>query len=99
MIVINFVISAILIFLAFVIMAGKGDGLIAGYNLASEAKRKKVNIKRLRLFTTAILFLACIFLCTIAFIRNNDVLNVAVLIFIILIIGLVILANTWAKKK
>ena len=99
MIVINLVISAILIFFAIVIMTGKGDDLIAGYNTASEEKRKKVNIKRLRLLTSAILFLASIFLCAMTFIRNNEVLNAACIILIVILICFVILANTWAKKK
>lgn len=32
-----------------VILIGKGDWLIAGYNTASEEERKKVNIVRLRI--------------------------------------------------
>ena len=99
MIVISFVISAIIIFFAIVILTGKGDGLMAGYNTASEEKRKKVNIKRLRLLTAAVLFLTSIFLTATAFINNKEVIGVAVLIFIIILIVFVILANTWAKKK
>ena len=99
MIAISFVISAIIIFFAIVILTGKGDGLMAGYNTASEEKRKKVNIKRLRLLTAAVLFLTSIFLTATAFINNKEVIGVAVLIFIIILIVFVILANTWAKKK
>ena len=72
---------------------------MAGYNTASEEKRKKVNIKRLRLLTAAVLFLTSIFLTATAFINNKEVIGVAVLIFIIILIVFVILANTWAKKK
>lgn len=97
--IVNFVIAVILILFAIVILNGKGDGFIAGYNTASEEKRKTVNIKRLRLLTTAVLFLTSIFLTATAFINNKEVIGVAVLIFIIILIVFVILANTWAKKK
>lgn len=99
MIVTSFVISAIIIFFAIVILTGKGDGLMAGYNTASEEKRKKVNIKRLRLLTSAMLFLASIFFCVMPFIRDNEVINLTSPIFLIVIFVFVILANTWAKKK
>ena len=97
--IVNFVIAVILILFAIVILKGKGDGFIAGYNTASEEKRKTVNIKRLRLLTTAVLFLTSIFLTATAFINNKEVIGVAVLIFIIILIVFVILANTWEKKK
>ena len=97
--IVNFVIAVILILFAIVILNGKGDGFIAGYNTVSEEKRKKVDIKRLRLLTTAVLFLTSIFLTATAFINNKEVIGVAVLIFIIILIVFVILANTWAKKK
>ena len=96
MIVINFVISTIIIIFAIVILTGKGDDLIAGYNTASEEKRKKVNIKRLRLLTSAMLFLASIFFCAVLFIRKNEVIY---LVSPIVLICFLILANTWAKKK
>lgn len=96
MIVINFVISTIIIIFAIVILTGKGDDLIAGYNTASEEKRKKVNIKRLRLLTSAMLFLASIFFCAVPFIRKNEVIY---LVSPIVLICFLILANTWAKKK
>ena len=97
--ILNFILAAIFIIFAIVVITGKGDELMAGYNTASEEKRKKVNIKRLRLLTSAILFLASIFLCAMAFIRNNEVLNAACIILIVILICFVILANTWAKKK
>lgn len=97
--ILNFILAAIFIIFAIVVITGKGDELMAGYNTASEEKRKKVNIKRLRLLITTLLFIVSILLCATAFIKNNNVLNVAWLIFFIVIICFVILANTWAKKK
>ncbi len=43
------IIAAILVVIGVIILAGKGDMLIAGYNTASEEEKEKVNIKRLRL--------------------------------------------------
>lgn len=41
-----------------VILIGKGDWLIAGYNTASEEERKKVNIVRLRIVMAIICWLS-----------------------------------------
>lgn len=41
-----------------VILIGKGDWLIAGYNTASEEERKKVNIVRLRIVMAIIYWLS-----------------------------------------
>ena len=43
------IITLLFIALAVVILAGKGDWLIAGYNTASQQEKQQVNIKRLRL--------------------------------------------------
>ena len=55
-----FVLSAIFLFFGIVILTGKEDMLIAGYNTASEEKRKKINIHRIRLLITAALILTII---------------------------------------
>lgn len=95
----HFVLSTIFLFFAIVILMGKRDMLIAGYNTASEEKRKRIYIRRLRLLITAALILTSILCLATPFINNNDIIGVAVLIFIIVLICIVILANTWAKKK
>lgn len=41
-----------------VILIGKGDWLIAGYNTANEEERKKVNIVRLRIVMAIICWLS-----------------------------------------
>ena len=42
------IVAAILAIMGVVILIGKGDNLIAGYNTASEQEKAKYNIKRLR---------------------------------------------------
>ena len=86
--------------LILLILSGRGDNLIAGYNTASEKEREQYHIKRLRLVIAGIL-LATIILFWIPILMNDkDPYKFIVLIgmFPICFIG-IILANTWAKKK
>jgi len=50
-----------------VILIGKGDWLIAGYNTASEEERKKVNIVRLRIVIAIICWLSAGFVLLIPY--------------------------------
>ena len=93
------IIAAILVVIGVIILAGKGDMLIAGYNTASEEEKQKVNIKRLRLLIGGL----SVIIASLCFITNdeNDVsigLTITGIIVVLTIIVLV-LANTWAKKK
>lgn len=92
--------SLIFIVLAIVFILGKGDKLIAGYNTAPEEERKKVNIHRLRILMSCISVITAAFCVTMPIIGNNIQAQLgAAAVFIIVIIFVVILANTWAKKK
>lgn len=91
------VLAAFLVIMAIVILAGKGDWMIAGYNTASKKEKEQVNIKRLR-------FIVGLFLLIVApllFILGDNLIRV--LVFVVVVIALAvccsILANTWAKKK
>ena len=93
------IIAAILVVIGVVVLAGKGDMLIAGYNTASEEEKEKVNIKRLRLLIGGL----SVIIAPLFFIPNeeNDVslgLTIAGIVVVLTIIVLV-LANTWAMKK
>ena len=93
------IIAAILVVIGVIILAGKGDMLIAGYNTASEEEKEKVNIKRLRLLIGGLL----VIIAPLFFIPNeeNEVstgLTIAGIVVVLTIIVLV-LANTWAMKK
>ena len=93
------IIAAILVVIGVIILAGKGDMLIAGYNTASEEEKEKVNIKRLRLLIGGL----SVIIAPLFFIPNdeNEVstgLTIAGIIVVLTIIVLV-LANTWAMKK
>ena len=42
------IVAAILVIMGMLILIGKGDNLIAGYNTASEEEKAQYNVKRLR---------------------------------------------------
>ena len=85
--------------LILLILSGRGDNLIAGYNTASEKEREQYHIKRLRLVIVSIL-LATLILFWISVLINDKKLKCIMLVgmFPVCFIG-IILANTWAKKK
>ena len=90
----------ILIIMAIVIMLGKGDFLIAGYNTASKEEKEKYNIKRLRFLISAILLVSVVYaVLMIPF--GQDVVGALTMtaVLVVLTFAVVILANTWAKKK
>ena len=93
------VLAVILVVMAIVILAGKGDWMIAGYNTASKEEKETVNVKRLRL----ILGILLLFIAPLLFMIGDHSDKTTGLIFAGIVIVLttvaVILANTWAKKK
>lgn len=92
--------SLLFIVLAIVFILGKGDKLIAGYNTAPEEERKKVNIHRLRILMSAISIITAAFCVTMPIIGNNIQAQLgAAAVFMVVLVFVIILANTWAKKK
>ncbi len=92
--------SLLFIVLAIVFYLGKGDKLIAGYNTASEEERKKVNIQRLRILMSCISVITAAFCVSMPIVGNNIQAQLgAVAVLLVAIIFVVILANTWARKK
>ena len=96
----SIVFSILFIVLAIILLMGKGDKLIAGYNTASEEERKKVDIKRLRIVMAILLVITAVFCAILPLIGNNKTsqLTAAGIFIAITLVG-VIVANTWAKKK
>ena len=96
----SIVFSILFIVLAIILLMGKGDKLIAGYNTASEEERKKVDIKRLRIVMAILMVITAVFCAILPLIGNNKTSQLAATgIFITITIIGVIVANTWAKKK
>lgn len=93
------IVSFILLILGFIIFIGKGDNLIAGYNTASKEEKAQYNIKRLRgLIGGMLLLLAPM---TFNLLRKETMTATWTFVGLtfVLSIVVVILANTWAKKK
>ena len=96
----SIVIATLFIVLAIILLMGKGDMLIAGYNTASEEERKTIDIKRLRIVMAVLMVITAI-LCAIVPLLGNDknsILAAAGIYIAITFVG-IIFANTWAKKK
>lgn len=92
--------TLLFIVLAIVFILGKGDKLIAGYNTAPEEERKQINIRRLRILMSGISVITATFCATMPIIGNNLKAQLGIAaVFIIVIVFVIILANTWAKKK
>ena len=86
--------------LAFIILKGWGDGLIAGYNTAGKEEREQYNVKRLRAVVAAILLFVTASIWVIACIDNITVILLGALpVLLIGLIAGIIIANTWCKKK
>ena len=93
------IVAAILVIMGIIILIGKGDNLIAGYNTASEEEMAQYNIKRLRgLIGGLLLALAPMMLLLNGENTMTATWSFCALVFVLCIV-VVILANTWAKKK
>lgn len=93
------IVAALLLIMGIIILIGKGDNLIAGYNTASKKEKAQYNVKRLRGLIGGLL----IVLAPMMFLLNGESTMAAMWSFVALVfvlcIVVVILANTWAKKK
>lgn len=91
------VIAGVLVVLAIVILLGKGDWLIAGYNTASKEQKDKYIMPRLRGLLAAILVCAAIFVLLLLF--APALTTILTIGFVAIVVVGLVLANTWAKKK
>ena len=91
--------TILLVPLTLLILSGRGDNLIAGYNTATKEEREQFNMKRLRMVIGGILFLTIIAFWIPVLIGNQKfIIPMTIALIPICFIG-IILANTWAKKK
>ena len=92
------IVAAILAIMGIVILIGKGDNLIAGYNTASKDERAEYDIKRLRGLIGGFL----IILAPLTLLLKEETMTATWSFIAFTFIGsiiVVVLANTWAKKK
>ena len=94
------VIAIILMIFGVMILIGKGDFLVAGFNTASKEKKQKVNVKRLRLVIGVFLIIVALILLLPLFIDNQENTHmITAITIIIMTIVCLLLANTWCIKK
>lgn len=93
-------ISLLMIVLAVVIMTGKGDGLIAGYNTTREEKREQYNIKQLRAVVAVLILFTLAFVWFVALIDDSVITMLVGLpvLFFVYLAGIII-TNRSRKKK
>jgi hypothetical protein len=93
------IVAAILLIMGIVILIGKGDNLIAGYNTASKEEKSQYNIKRLRgLIGGLLIILAPMMVLLLGEESMTAAWSFVAYTFVLTIVVL-ILANTWAKNK
>ena len=87
------IISLIVLVLAVIILSGKGDNLIAGYNTSTKEEKERYNIRRVRICLGGILLILSPIMLLFA---DNYIILIAVVPPLSILS--IILANTWAKK-
>ena len=93
-------IAVIFFIFAYIVVKGKGDKFIAGYNTASEEEKAQVNVQRLRILVALTSVLAGAFCCMIPLLAdNNGAIVGATVVLLCSGLAVVVLANTWARKK
>lgn len=93
------IVAALCAIMGIIVLLGKGDFFIAGYNTASDKEKEKYNIHRLR-FVVGVVLLAIACLMPLLLLKVGNVFKALFSgIVVVLCIAAVILANTWAKKK
>ena len=97
----SIIIASLLAVISIVVLAGKGDMLIAGYNTASKEEKAKVNIKRLRLLVGGFLIIIALLCLLMGFVDDTPQTYVPIFVAVVVVLTpiFLVLANTWAKKK
>lgn len=92
-----YVLAAAFIVMAVLLLLGKGDMLIAGYNTASPEERSQYNMRRLRLLIAALLIVVSVGMVAMS-IWPEKLVVAFTFLTVFLCFLVVFLANTWAKK-
>ena len=97
--IVKIVIAVLLGVMGLIILFGKGDKLIAGYNTASKEEREQVNVKRLRLLMGG--FLLVLAIMAFLLIEEESITSIMGFGAVMLVLAFVViaLANSWARKK
>ncbi|MBR7170423.1 MAG: DUF3784 domain-containing protein [Alistipes sp.] len=88
--------AVLFVLLGVLMLLGRGDWLIAGYNTASSKEKERVHIGRLRVLVGGLLFYVAVLLPIVKFYAAWWFPSIPILVGVFPVI---ILANTWAVKK
>lgn len=92
--------AAMFFIFAYIVMKGRADKFIAGYNTASKEEKAQVNVKRARILLALLSVLSGTISCIIPLLTdNNGVITGAMVVLLSFGLVFIVLANTWAKKK
>ena len=85
---------------AYIVMKGRCDKFLAGYNTASKEEKAQVNVKRARILVALLSVLSGTISCIIPLLAdNNGAITGAMVVLLSFGLAFIVLANTWAKKK
>ena len=93
------ILAAIFLIMGIIVLIGKGDNLIAGYNTASKEERSQYNVKRLRGLIGGLLIVLAPMMLLLLGDESFAATGAFFGLTLVLTIVVVILANTWAKKR
>lgn len=93
------IIASIFLIMGIIVLIGKGDNLIAGYNTASKEEKSQYNIKRLRGLIGGLLIVMVPMLLLLLREESLATSFLFLALTFVLCIVVMILANTWAKKR
>lgn len=97
-------VAAVLLIFGIIVLIGKGDFLIAGFNTASEEEKDKYDRKKLRLLVGGLCILAAIMCGPVHILlarseASATLLKISTGLAFLAAGAVIVLANTWAKKK
>lgn len=93
------ILAVLFLIMGIIVLIGKGDNLIAGYNTASKEERSQYNVKRLRGLIGGLLIALAPMMLLLLGEESFAASGSFAALTVVLCIVVVILANTWAKKK
>lgn len=82
--------------MAIVILRGKGDMLISGYNTVSPEERAQYNIRRLRLVTGVAMIIVALTVAITSLVEDGE--RWIIPIIIPTVVGVLVFSNFWAKN-
>ena len=87
--IVGIVSTVVVLIMALLIMLGLGDNLISGYNTASDEKKARYNLQRLRMSTGIIIFVltAAVWLCILLQLPDN---SAAVVVGVLAVVSVII---------